>query len=77
VLTVGNRARSHGINVIGLKRRGVPEATNSALRRADSTQFRAKRGRPEAQERGQEREAVAEVAELLDFIRTSQRGVVA
>ncbi len=77
VLTVGNRARSHGINVIGLKRRGVPEETISALRSAYRTLFRSKLGRHEALERCQERWGnVAEVAEMLEFIRTSGRGVV-
>jgi len=76
VLTVGNRATSHGINVIGLERRGVPADTIRDLRRAYRTLFRAKLRRDvalaavEASWGG-----VAEVAELIAFVRDSRRGV--
>jgi UDP-N-acetylglucosamine acyltransferase len=77
ILTVGNRASSHGINTLGLKRRGVPAETITALRNAYRVIFRAKMGRQEglAQAR-QEWGDVPHVAELIGFIAESERGVV-
>ncbi len=77
VLTVGNRAEAHGINVIGLKRRNLPEATIEALRRSYRMLFRSKTRLAEALEQV-ERElgAIPEVAKLLAFVRTSERGVI-
>ena len=77
VLSVGNRAKGHGINVLGLKRKGVPAATISALRNAYRTIFRAGMGRQEGLQLAQENWGDDEhVAELLTFIKESQRGVV-
>src|SRR5436309_2968862 len=42
ILTVGNRARAFGINVIGLKRRAFPEQTLNALKRAYRLLFQSK-----------------------------------
>ncbi len=77
ILAVGNRARSHGINTLGLKRRGVPAETITALRNAYRVIFRSKMGRQEglAQAR-QEWGDVPHVAELIGFIAESERGVV-
>jgi UDP-N-acetylglucosamine acyltransferase len=77
VKTVGNRARTFGINTIGLQRKGYPAGTVEALQRAYRILFRAKLGREEALERLEgEFPAVPEVQEMVSFIRTSQRGVV-
>ena len=76
VLTVGNRATSHGINVIGLERKGVPADTIRDLRRAYRTLFRSKLRREAALDRvAASWGGVAEVAELIAFVRDSQRGV--
>lgn len=77
ILTVGNRATSHGINTLGLKRRGVPAETLTALRNAYRAIFRSKLGREEglAQAR-QEWGDVPHVDELIRFITESERGVV-
>jgi len=77
ILTVGNRATSHGINTLGLKRRGVPAETLTALRNAYRAIFRSKLGRQEglAQAR-QEWGDVPHVDELIRFITESERGVV-
>jgi UDP-N-acetylglucosamine acyltransferase len=77
VKTVGNRARTFGINTIGLQRKGYPTETIEALQRAYRLLFRAKLARDEALQRlEQEFPEVPEVAELVSFIRSSQRGVV-
>lgn len=76
VLTVGNRAESHGINSIGLKRKGVPAADISALRQAYRAIFRSKRTRKEGLAyAGKEWGQVKHVAHLLQFIDESERGV--
>ena len=76
-LTVGNRALSHGINVIGLRRKGFSEASIAALRRSYRKLFRSKMRLHEAIE-SVEREMgrIPEVARLLAFIRSSERGVI-
>jgi UDP-N-acetylglucosamine acyltransferase len=77
VLTVGNRARAYGINVIGLKRKEVPEATIEALRRAYRYLFASKLNTTKALERIEsELGGIAEVAYLVAFIRSSGRGIV-
>lgn len=76
-LTVGNRAEGHGPNLVGLKRRGYPEATIQAMKQAYRTIFRSKRNRAETlDEIARESGAIPEVAFFLDFIRTSERGVI-
>ncbi len=76
MLAHGVRGKLFGPNVIGLKRRGFTKETIQALRRAYKTIFRMKMSKEEAlaqveSELGQ----VAEVGHLLDFIRSSERGV--
>ncbi|MGI0149297.1 MAG: acyl-ACP--UDP-N-acetylglucosamine O-acyltransferase, partial [Thermoplasmata archaeon] len=76
-LTVGNRARSHGINVLGLRRRHFSEETIAALRRAYRHLFRSKIRLSEAMAFVEEEMgSVAAVAYLLGFIRSSERGVI-
>lgn len=77
ILTVGNRARSHGINTLGLKRRGVPAETVTALRNAYRVIFRTKLGRQEGLVQAKDQWGeVPHVAELIRFIGESERGVV-
>jgi UDP-N-acetylglucosamine acyltransferase len=77
VLSVGNRAKGHGINAVGLKRRGVPAATIAALRSAYRAIFRAGMGRQEGLRHAQETwGSDGHVAELITFIKESERGVV-
>lgn len=76
VLTVGNRATSHGINLVGLKRKGYPAKTIEAIKRCYMTLFRSgilleeALGKVEA-ELGE----LDEVRYFLDFVRSSKRGV--
>ncbi len=76
VLTVGNRATSHGINLVGLKRKGVPPETIAAIKKCYMTLFRSKLGMEEAVARVEgELGSVDEVRYFLEFVRTSSRGV--
>jgi UDP-N-acetylglucosamine acyltransferase len=77
VLTVGNRARAFGINVIGLKRKAFPEEIIASLKQAYRLLFHSKLTTSRALEQiDQELGAVSEVAKLASFIRASQRGIV-
>jgi len=76
VLTVGNRATSHGLNLIGLKRRGYPPETIAALKKCYMTLFRSKLGLQEAMAAVEaELGTYEEVRYFLEFVRTSERGV--
>ena len=77
VLTVGNRARAMGINVIGLKRKQFPENVVTALRRTYRTLFRSKMALKDAIDQVEaEMGSIREVAYFLEFVRSSERGVV-
>ncbi|MDE2906339.1 MAG: acyl-ACP--UDP-N-acetylglucosamine O-acyltransferase [Acidobacteriota bacterium] len=75
--TVGNRARIYGLNTIGLVRRGFSPATIAKLKRAYRYLLQSKLNTTRAMRRIVEDETVAcpEVRYLLEFIRTSKRGV--
>jgi UDP-N-acetylglucosamine acyltransferase len=76
-LTVGNRARSYGINVIGLERKKFPEETIQALKQAYRVLFRSKLALQAGIERlEQDFPGQPEVGRLIGFIRSSQRGVI-
>ena len=77
ILTVGNRARSYGVNVIGLERgQFAPEAIE-ALRRAYRILFRSHLSLEAAVERIRtELAGHDEVTRLADFITSSRRGVI-
>ncbi len=77
VLTVGNRAASHGINVVGLKRKGYPQETVDAIKRCYLTLFRSKMLLDEAIAKVEaESGSIEEVRYFLEFVRSSKRGVV-
>jgi UDP-N-acetylglucosamine acyltransferase len=72
----GDRARLHGLNVVGLKRRGFPASTITALKRAYRLVFHVAGSRREAVARARAAlGGVAEVGRLLDFVAGSRRGV--
>ena len=77
VLTVGNRARAFGINLVGLKRKRFSEETLTALRRAYRLLFHSKLTTTRALAQIEKDLAgVPEVAYLISFIRSSERGIV-
>ena len=77
--TVGSRpARIFGVNTIGLIRRGIPQDVIAKLKRSFRYLLQSKLNTTSAlQQIERDRSlACAEVQYLLDFIRTSQRGVI-
>jgi len=77
VLTVGNRARAYGINLIGLKRRGFGSETIAGLRKAYRLLFHSKLTTTRALARiEKDLGGIPEVAALASFIRSSERGIV-
>lgn len=76
-LTVGNHARCFGLNTTGMKRRGYSREVIKSLHHAFRLLLSSKLNTSQALE--QIRELISdcqEVAELVRFIETSQRGVV-
>lgn len=77
IITVGNRAESHGINVVGLKRKGYPPETIDAIKRCYMTLFRSKLLLADAITKVEsELGHVPEVRYFLDFVQSSKRGVI-
>jgi len=77
VLTVGNRAASHGVNIVGLKRKGYAPETIDAIKRCYVTLFRSKLLLEDALAKVEaESGSIPEVRYFLEFVRTSKRGVV-
>jgi UDP-N-acetylglucosamine acyltransferase len=77
VTTVGNRAKAYGLNQVGLRRRGYPAETMRALRKAYTTLFRSKMTLTEALESVEKESGeIAEVRYFIEFVRSSERGVV-
>ena len=75
VKSVGNRARIYGINTIGLMRRGFPQDTITKLRRAYRYLLHSNTSRALTQIERDPGLRCAEVQYLVEFIRTSKRGV--
>ncbi|HZP48730.1 MAG TPA: acyl-ACP--UDP-N-acetylglucosamine O-acyltransferase [Vicinamibacterales bacterium] len=77
--TVGSRpARVFGANSIGLSRRGMPPETIDKLKRTFRYLLQSKLNTTRALEKIEKDRslACAEVQHMIDFIRTSQRGVI-
>lgn len=73
----GDRARLVGINTVGLQRRAFSPDALAAIGRAFRTLFFSELRREQALEQVLERDGeVAEVRRIVDFLRSSQRGVV-
>lgn len=76
VMASGDRAKLHGLNSVGLKRHGFSSETLSLLKKAYRIIFRLGLTLNEAIERvTTEVEQVPEVVNLVDFIKSSERGV--
>jgi UDP-N-acetylglucosamine acyltransferase len=73
--TVGNRARIYGINTIGLIRRGFSPDTIAKLRKAHRILLHANTSRAVAQIERDPGLQSPEVRYVVDFIRSSKRGV--
>jgi UDP-N-acetylglucosamine acyltransferase len=76
-LTVGNHARCYGLNTTGMKRRGYSREAIKALKHAFHLLLSAKLNTSQAIEQiRQELTNSAEVDVLVQFIESSQRGVI-
>lgn len=76
LLVSGNRARPHGLNLIGLKRRGFKEGTIRALKEAYRLIFRSSLLLRSALEKVRnEVEDCPEVRHFVEFIEQSKRGI--
>ena len=76
-LTVGNHARCYGLNTTGMKRRGYSAQVISSLHRAFHLLLSARLNTSQALERiNEELKDSAEVESLVEFIRSSSRGVI-
>lgn len=72
----GDRATLHGLNTVGLKRRGVSDATIAALKRAYRIMFQSSlRVSAAAARIRAELAGVSEVERFVAFIERSERGV--
>jgi len=72
----GDRARLHGLNLVGLRRRGFSSATISGIKRAYRLLFQGSGPRRLAIVVAQERLGhLPEVKRLVDFLAASRRGV--
>jgi UDP-N-acetylglucosamine acyltransferase len=75
-LTVGNHARCYGLNTTGMRRRNYPPQTIAALRHAFRLLLASRLNTTQALARIREEiKDSPEVAELVRFIETSERGV--
>lgn len=76
VIAAGDRAKLHGLNLVGLKRQGMSPKTLSLLKKAYRIFFRIGLTVNEAVERVRaEVEQVPEVVKFIEFIKSSERGV--
>ena len=72
----GDRARLHGLNLEGLRRRGVKKEKIDALKRAYRIMFRSRLKTKDAiAEVRQELSGFAEAEQLVTFVENSQRGI--
>jgi len=75
--TVGNRARIYGINVVGLTRRGFSREAMDAIRQAYRLLLQSQLNTSAALDRlTSQGPSTAEVRQLIEFIRSSARGVI-
>jgi len=76
VIAAGNRAKLFGLNLIGLKRRGFPEETIAALKKAYRIIFRSRLRLPVALAKVEAEVAdLPEVRSFVAFITASERGI--
>jgi len=76
VNATGDRARLHGLNLVGLKRRGIDAEVISALKQAYRTMFQAGLKVREAAARiRRDQQGLPPVERFVAFIESSERGV--
>jgi UDP-N-acetylglucosamine acyltransferase len=76
-LTASDPTRVVGINVVGLQRRGFPAETRTALKRAYQIIYREDLNTTQAIEKLEaELGRVAEVRDVIDFLKRTERGIL-
>lgn len=76
VIAAGDRAKLHGLNSVGLNRRGFSKDTLACLKKAYRIIFRFGLTMNEALERvGADVQQIPDVVDLVNFIKSSQRGI--
>jgi UDP-N-acetylglucosamine acyltransferase len=76
-IAYGNRAKLMGLNLVGLKRAGFSDATIQGLRQAYELVFLSSLNMKEALQRvRQELGHIMEVQRFLDFIESTERGLI-
>ncbi|MFW6236355.1 MAG: acyl-ACP--UDP-N-acetylglucosamine O-acyltransferase [Desulfovibrionales bacterium] len=76
MLAVGERAKLHGPNLVGLRRMKLSTETIQALKNTFRILFRSENSRKEALAEVEEKLGhVPEVRRILEFVRQSQRGI--
>ena len=76
LIVAGNHATTHGLNVVGLKRRGFPEENINAIKRAYTLVFRSSLLLRTAIDKVREEvDDSPEVRHFLEFIEKSERGL--
>ena len=76
LIVAGNHATTHGLNVVGMKRRGFEEETINAIKRAYTLVFRSSLLLKTAIDRIREEvDDIPEVRYFLEFIEKSERGL--
>jgi len=77
IMAAGNRANPHGINTKGLKRRNFSDADIAVLKQAYKTVYRSGLSLQEALQQLEGECADSKAAGMfIDFLKTSQRGVI-
>jgi UDP-N-acetylglucosamine acyltransferase len=77
LMVAGNPCESYGLNTVGLRRSGFDREVMRELRSAYRSLFQSEMNLGAALDRLEDEEDVGEeVAEMMDFIRASERGVV-
>jgi UDP-N-acetylglucosamine acyltransferase len=73
----GNPAKVRGINVVGLERNGFAAETIKSIKEAFRLIYRSKYNTRQAIEAiQQELPASAEITQIVEFIQTSERGII-
>lgn len=77
ILAAGDPLTFKGLNIVGLKRRGFSKETISALRKCYRLLYRSKLNTHQAIDTIQsELEIIPEIQSVLDFIGSSERGII-
>jgi UDP-N-acetylglucosamine acyltransferase len=77
MMAVGSRAGIHGPNLVGLRRLQLPSTTVTAIRAAFRTIWHSELPRAQALEKAAlDHPDVPEVQEIVEFVRSSPRGVL-